>query len=267
MPSWEHYWQLVHTRDPTARSPFDAFVDRLVRSAHGRWLDAGCGRHSLPEWRRGEFDRLRKAGVLLFGCDVDLRALMERRDPGSVCAGALDELPFADASFDFVSANMVFEHLVMPELAVRELARVTKPEGRVLVHTVNGLHYLAWTARLTPHRFHQWIVERVEGRAGKDVYPTQYRANTVDRLRRLFERNGCRFVDGGLIDGTPVYVPYRGLFRLAIHLGLLERRLARLPGLRKVLRPNLLMEFQRVNSTRSTDGHQAVPRRADRESP
>jgi hypothetical protein len=101
-------------------------------------------------------------------------------------------------------------------------------------------------ARLTPYRFHQWIVERVERRAGKDVYPTQYRANTVGCLRRLFEGSGCRFVEGGLIDGIPMYVPYRGLFEVAIRLGVLERRLARLPGLRSFLRPNLLMEFERV---------------------
>ena len=254
MTSWERYWQLVHARDPTIRSPFDIFADRLARQARGRWLDAGCGRRSLPKWRSEELDRLREAGVVLFGCDSDLLALTERRDPGSVCAATLDELPFPDASFDFVSANMVFEHLVKPEITVRELARVTRPGGRILVHTVNGLHYLAWIARLTPHRFHQWIVERTEGRAGKDVYPTQYRANTVGRLRRLFEDTGCRFVDGGLIDGSPLYVPYRGLFHLAIQIGIFERRLAGLPGLRKVLCPNLLMEFERTRSE-NIDGH------------
>ena len=151
-----------------------------------------------------------------------------------------------DASFDFISANMVFEHLVRPESTVRELARVVRPGGRILVHTVNGRHYVAWLARLTPFRFHQWIVERVERRAGKDVYPTQYRANTVARLRGLFEERGCRLVEGGLVDGIPLYLPYPGLFTLTIYGGLLERRLAQLPALRQVLRPNLLMEFERT---------------------
>ena len=183
---------------------------------------------------------------MLFGCDADLLALTERRDPGPVCGATLDELPFLDASFDFVSANMVFEHLVKPQATVRELARVTRPGGSILVHTVNSLHYASWMARLTPYRFHQWIVERIEHRAGKDVYPTQYRANTVARLRRLFEGSGCRLVDGGLVDGIPLYLPYRALFSIAIRVGLLERRLAGLPGLRNFLRPNLLMEFERI---------------------
>jgi SAM-dependent methyltransferase len=244
--SWDRYWSIVHSSDRTVRSAIDVFVDRLVDGARGRWLDAGCGRQSLPEWRRGELARLLARGVILFGCDADVAALSERNDPGPVCGATLDSLPFRDASFDFVSSNMVFEHLVEPRTTVRELARVTKPGGRILVHTVNSRHYLAWMARLTPYRFHQWIVERVERRAGKDVYPTQYRANTVGRLRSLFEDSGCRFVDGGLVNDIPLYLPYRGLFSIAIRLGLIERRLAGLSGLRTFLRPNLLMEFERI---------------------
>ena len=246
MTSWDRYWSLVHASDQTVRSPIDVFIDRLASGARGRWLDAGCGRQSMPDWRRTELTRVLGRGVVLFGCDADIVALVERRDPGPVCGATLDDLPFRDASFDFISANMVFEHLVQPESTVRELARVTRPGGRILIHTVNGHHYVAWLARLTPFRFHQWIVERIERRAGKDVYPTQYRANTVGRLRGLFEERGCRLVAGGLIDGVPLYLPYPGLFSLAIYGGLLERRLARLPGLRQLLRPNLLMEFERT---------------------
>jgi hypothetical protein len=203
--------------------------------------------------------RLQQAGVTLFGCDVDVRALIERVDPGPVCAATLEALPFADDSFDFVSANMVFEHLTKPEATVRELARVTRPGGRILVHTVNGRHYLSWIARLTPHRFHEWIVGRIERRAAKDVYPTEYRANTVGRLMRLFEAAGCQFRQGGLIDGTPLYVPYSGLFYLAIGIGIIERQLARVPGLGALLRPNLLMEFQRRDGLTRNEGATGTP--------
>jgi SAM-dependent methyltransferase len=263
LTSWRRYWQLVHASDRTIRSPIDVFVDRLVSRARGRWLDAGCGRRSLPEWRSHELRHVVDRGAILFGCDADLFALTERHDPGPVCGATLEQLPFRDGSFDLVSANMVFEHLVKPEATVRELARVTRPGGRVLVHTVNGLHYVAWMARLTPFRFHQWIVERIERRAGKDVYPTQYRANTVGRLRALFEANGCRFVDGGLLDGIPLYLPYRGLFGLAIRMGLLERRVARLPALRNLLRPNLLMEFERISAGTRRGTRAAVRPRPD----
>jgi hypothetical protein len=101
-------------------------------------------------------------------------------------------------------------------------------------------------ARFTPFRFHQWIVARLESRAGKDVYPTQYRVNTVARLRQLFEASNCRYVSGGLVEGIPLHVPYRWFFDIAIYVGLIERRLAKLPALRSFLRPNILIEFERI---------------------
>jgi SAM-dependent methyltransferase len=245
--AWDRYWRRVHAIDPSVRGPHDVYADRVLALVPGkRWLDAGCGRHSLPRWRAEDTARLARAGTTPFGCDADLVALHERHDEGPVCAAVLQALPFRDGSFDVVTSNMVFEHLDEPERSVAELARVTAPKGRILVHTVNGRHYLAWIARATPHRFHEWAVSRLEGRAAKDVYPTRYRANTVARLRELFERHHCRQVGGGEIPGLPLHLRTPGLFSAAIGFGFLERRLAQLRPFAKVLNPNLLVEFERL---------------------
>lgn len=245
--SWSRYWRAVHAVDPNARSPQDAYADRVVALARGRrWLDAGCGRRSLPGWRDDGRAALAASGARPFGCDADRLALHEREDSGPVCAGVLQRLPFRDASFELVTSNMVFEHLDDPERSVAELARVTVPGGRILVHTVNGRHYLAWIARATPHRFHEWVVSRIEGRLAKDVYPTRYRANSVARLDALFARHGCRRIGGGEIAGLPLHVDRPVLFWFAIGLGLLERALARLPLLGRWLNANLLVEFERL---------------------
>jgi SAM-dependent methyltransferase len=244
---WQRYWRVVHRLDPSVKSPHDAYADRVLALAPGRrWLDAGCGRSSLPRWRHDECAALPQKGTRAFGCDADLLALHERIDEGPVCGAVLERLPFRDASFELVTSNMVFEHLDDPDGAVRELARVTRPGGRILVHTVNGRHYLAWIARATPHGFHEWIVGRLEGRAGKDVYPTRYRANTVAHLEALFGRQGCRKVGGGEIPGLPFRVPVPVVFWIALALGFLERALARLPGFARVLNANLLVEFERA---------------------
>ena len=47
--------------------------------------------------------------------------------------GALPELPFEAGEFDAVVANFVLNHVGEPVAAVRELARVTRPGGRVAV--------------------------------------------------------------------------------------------------------------------------------------
>lgn len=47
-------------------------------------------------------------------------------------------LPFPDNTFDVVITIDVHEHLLKPELVNRELARLVKPGGRVIVTTPNG---------------------------------------------------------------------------------------------------------------------------------
>ena len=244
--SWRRYWRVFGRLESGVRSPRDLYADRINEHARGQaWLDAGCGRHSFPEWREHEEQQLIATGTWLVGCDSDVSAVRDRPDHRFVCAATLEHRPNADASFGMVSANMVFEHLVHPEPVVRELVRVTKPGGRILIHTVNALHYVSLLTRITPFWFHRWAVSRIEGRAEIDVYPTQYRANTTRRLCQLFEAERCARVWGGAVSDLPPHVPYPFLFWVALFSGLLERQLARIPGIGTLARPNLLMEFQR----------------------
>ena len=61
--------------------------------------------------------------------DLDPRGL---RPPGGVC-GSLLALPFADGSFEVVSAFDVIEHCEPERDALLELHRVLEPGGRLLV--------------------------------------------------------------------------------------------------------------------------------------
>ncbi len=243
--SWDRYWKVVRRLLPGSRSPTDRFIDRLLEGDSVRnWLDAGSGRQSFPPWRQRQYAEFLQTGSEHFGCDLDFAALEESEIRGRVCAATLERIPFATGSFDLVTSNMVFEHLTDPETVVAELVRVTAPGGRILIHTVNAWHYAAWFAHLTPQRFHEWIVGRVEGRAAKDVYPTQYRANSLGRLRRLFETHGAQVSWGGEIRGIPLHLPYPGLFWVGIAIGVLEDWASRIPVFGRLLRPNLLVEFR-----------------------
>lgn len=243
---WKRYWRILGRLEPEARSAGDLFIDRIVETKpQGLWLDAGCGRRTFPTWRRSDEARVRDSGARIIGCDADRSAVREREDLDRVCIALLDRLPFPAETFSLVTSNMVFEHLEHPEVVVAEISRVTRRGGRILVHTVNGLHYLALVARMTPLSFHQWVVRKTEGRRDVEVYPTRYRANTEARLDALFEAHGCRKVFGGSVSDLPPCVPYPGLFSLALAAGLLERQLAQIRGLDSLLRPNLLVEFIR----------------------
>ena len=47
--------------------------------------------------------------------------------------GDATALPFEDASFDIAGSRRMLHHIARPELAVAELARVTRPGGRIFV--------------------------------------------------------------------------------------------------------------------------------------
>ena len=47
--------------------------------------------------------------------------------------GDAEDIPFPSATFDLVTCQCSFHHLTKPELVLKEMVRVAKPEGRLLV--------------------------------------------------------------------------------------------------------------------------------------
>ena len=113
-PRKSHYnWSL---REPLAR-----WLEEEGRAAAGlRVLDVGCGEKPYLPYFDGASEYV--------GVDVDESAHAD-------LVGAVERLPLADASFDLVLCIQVLEHVDDPARAVRELHRVVRPGGRVLVAT------------------------------------------------------------------------------------------------------------------------------------
>lgn len=87
-------------------------------------------------------------------------------------------LSFPDNSFDVVFSDAVLQHLPDPALALREMYRVVRPDGRVIASSVNG-----WNI---PHRLHRTLLRL----AGKE-YRYGYEKNFTPReLKHLFLREG-----------------------------------------------------------------------------
>jgi ubiquinone/menaquinone biosynthesis C-methylase UbiE len=93
-------------------------------------LDSGCGTGSLAF-------ALAPFVAEVVGVDVREEYLEAARAsaPGNVTfvAGDAMSLPFGYAQFDLACSHRVLHHVRRPELAVSELARVTRPGGRILV--------------------------------------------------------------------------------------------------------------------------------------
>lgn len=98
-------------------------VDWLrARRIDGRVLDVGCG--DRP------YAALLPADAI--GFDVP-------GNPHADLHGSIDAIPVDDASFDVALCLQVLEHVPDPAAAVRELHRVVRPGGRVLL-TTHGVY-------------------------------------------------------------------------------------------------------------------------------
>jgi ubiquinone/menaquinone biosynthesis C-methylase UbiE len=115
---------------------FTEFLAETLRPRPGnRILDVGCG-EGLAEVAIGRLriSQVRLVGIDLFPSKV-LAARQETRahnQRAQFAAGDAGALPFRDAVFDSSYAVAVLQHVKDVGAAVRELARVTVPRGRVV---------------------------------------------------------------------------------------------------------------------------------------
>lgn len=154
------------------------------------WLDAGTGWHIFPPWRQRFEQALVGKSRLALGCDTDERSLRNHHTLQRLAVADLERLPFATASMDLITCNMVVEHLYRPQAVFAEFARVLKKGGRVIVHTPNICSPLITASWAIPRRLKLTLIRALEDRTDEDVFPTWYRANSPGRIRKLMAQVG-----------------------------------------------------------------------------
>lgn len=104
-------------------------AEAAAAGAGTRALDVGAGSGFLTE-------ELLRRGARVTAVDASPAMVDElrRRFPGLDARVAdAERLPFADAGFDAVLANMCLHHVERPAVALGEMARVLRPGGRLVV--------------------------------------------------------------------------------------------------------------------------------------
>jgi ubiquinone/menaquinone biosynthesis C-methylase UbiE len=137
----------------------DTYLNKINWNGHERVLDVGCGLGlfligaakrlstgravGIDKWQQEDLSGNNAAGALR---NATIEGVADKVE---VQTGDARQLPFADASFDVVLSSMALHNIYNAgerQTAVREIARVLAPAGRVLI--VDIRHTSAYAATL-----------------------------------------------------------------------------------------------------------------------
>ena len=164
------------------------------RQAAGLLADVGCGVGNLLPFVRNRFTDYVGVDVVRYeGFPREARFCKAELDNGKV--------PLADGSVDVVAAVEVIEHLENPRAFMRELVRLVKPGGWIVVTTPNQLSFLSLVTLVVKHRFSDF----------QDVhYPAHLTALLEVDLCRIATECGLKDVNIAYsVQGRIVLTPWR----------------------------------------------------------
>jgi ubiquinone/menaquinone biosynthesis C-methylase UbiE len=130
----------------------------LEGSPAGSLLDVGCGPGSIVlkiaqrcrhlsivglDYSQNMIETARRTAAEM---GLDGRVFFQRGDAG--------RMPFADGSFDVVLSNSVLHHLADPTRMFREMVRVTRPGGAILVRDLRRPSRIAYPWHVRWHGRH-----------------------------------------------------------------------------------------------------------------
>lgn len=178
-------------------------------------LDVGCGVGEVcVELAERVAPNGRVAGVDLSEAMIEAarRTVASAGKAVDLRVASVYALPFADGTFDAVRAERVFQHLDNPEAGLREMMRVTRPGGRLLV--MDPDHGQAGMAVDEPA--HRRVFEAIR----RAMTAMVVNPHSGTRLRGMFARAGLVEIAQGTLSPDFSFPHYMQMFfvdeRLAV---------------------------------------------------
>lgn len=159
----------------------------LELSTGSKVLDGGCG---LSIWVTDDI----RHQYELHSMDSEEKSIEFCRkyyNDSHYLVGDLYNIPFPDDNFDAIILREVIEHIREPERAIKEMKRVLKKGGRVILTTPNYSSPLLFLVENIYNRFFSEIKPYLD-----DVHPSKFK---FPGLRRLLEKY-FSIIEYGRID-------------------------------------------------------------------
>jgi len=187
-----------------------ALTNRYAPLEGRRVLDVGCGMGMYTS-------TFLRYTPHVFGVEIEADRVQEARARAKGVARAVGEtLPFADNAFDVVFSHEVLEHVADDRLCARELVRVARPGGRIVIFVPNRAYFfethgIYWRGvyRFGNKPLVNWLPDALRNRLAPHV-----RAYTGRGLRGLFADLPTR-----ILVHTQIYPGYDNIVARVPRLG------------------------------------------------
>ncbi len=173
-------------------------LDAAGERVKGRVLENGCGVGMYVE-------HLTPYGGKVIGLEYDFERAREagERSP-LIVNGAGEGLPFPDESFDLILSHEVLEHVQDDAAAAREMARVLRPGGRIVLFVPNRgypfeTHGVFWRGR---YHFGNIPLVNWLPRRWRDKLAPHVRVYTKGDLEKIFVDLPTCFIARTVIFGA-----------------------------------------------------------------
>ena len=159
-------------------------------------LDAGCG--------SGRFLTPLSKDINIVGADFS-KGLLEkvRKDAPDVplCVADVEHLPFKTETFDTILSVRVLQHVTNQKKTIKELSRITKKGGTLIILAYNNL---------TLHALYKWIRQKLKN---WKWYPDNYCSPW--ELKKMLSKTGVSIVKTrGTVMANPWFFNYFNLTQL-----------------------------------------------------
>jgi len=188
----EFYNKHLSEHTPRETSLHYRWILKLMHpKLNARFLDVACGTGFMVR-------EAKKAGLEACGIDVSevaVKLAKENAQGANILLGDGETLPWPDNYFDYVTSLGSLEHYLHPEIGIREIRRVLKPDGLSCI--------------MLPNSFSLKDIFMVMTRGGSNIDEQEVvsRSATKNEWSGLIEKNGFK------ITKTYKYNEFHPLFK------------------------------------------------------